>query len=109
MDLRPDGSAMTDHSPVPPLDPDVDLGVAAQRDELAAGHDAVLGVIAVGGAIGSLARYGAAAAWPHTVSAFPWATLLVNVSGCLLLGALMATLELRRAHRLVRPFVGTGI
>jgi fluoride exporter len=44
--------------------------------------------VAVGGAIGSLGRYWLGlgfAAW--TDSRFPWATLLVNVTGSLLIGA----------------------
>ncbi|WP_332835221.1 CrcB family protein, partial [Carbonactinospora thermoautotrophica] len=47
----------------------------------------VLGVIAAGGALGALARYGLAVALPHQPGAFPWATFLTNASGCLLLGA----------------------
>ncbi|WP_188990230.1 fluoride efflux transporter FluC [Saccharopolyspora thermophila] len=65
----------------------------------------VLAVVAVGGAIGSLLRYGAALAWPG-----PWSTLLVNVVGCLAVGALMHVItELVTTHRLVRPFVGVGV
>lgn len=71
--------------------------------------DVVLAV-AAGGAIGSLARYGLAVAWPAAPGAVPWATLLANVGGCLLIGVLMATLtEAGRPHRLLRPFVGIGV
>jgi CrcB protein len=50
----------------------------------------VLGVL-VGGAIGSLSRYGLDA-WieRHTVSDFPWATFAINVSGCLVVGFVIA-------------------
>jgi len=45
-------------------------------------------LIALGGALGSLARYGIsealARAWGPS---FPWGTLLVNVTGCVLIGA----------------------
>ncbi|MPY77482.1 MAG: fluoride efflux transporter CrcB [Actinophytocola sp.] len=66
--------------------------------------------VAAGGAIGSLARYGLAVALPATPGEFPWATLLANVGGCLLIGALMAALtEAGRPHRLLRPFFGIGV
>ncbi|MEV1286739.1 fluoride efflux transporter CrcB [Micromonospora sp. NPDC049679] len=70
----------------------------------------VVVAVAAGGAIGSAARYGLALAWPTPVAGFPWATLLTNVSGCVLLGALMQVIAARIApHRLVRPFLGTGV
>src|SRR5215510_7463572 len=52
----------------------------------------VLGVL-VGGALGSLSRYGLDA-WieRHTVSDFPWATFAVNVTGCLIVGFIIAAL-----------------
>ncbi len=70
----------------------------------------VLLAVGAGGAIGSLARYGLAVALPTTPGEFPLATLLTNVLGCLLIGALMAALtELGRPHRLLRPFFGIGL
>jgi CrcB protein len=70
----------------------------------------VLAVISVGGALGALARYGLGVAFPHAKGGFPWATLGVNVSGCLLIGVLMVLIaEVWPARRLIRPFVGTGI
>ncbi|WP_043266060.1 CrcB family protein [Streptomyces sp. CT34] len=70
----------------------------------------VIGAVAVGGAIGAAARYGAALIWPTGPGAFPWTTLAVNVSGCALMGVLMVLItEVWTAHRLLRPFLGTGI
>jgi len=70
----------------------------------------ILGVIALGGAIGALARYGLAEAIPHRAGTFPWSTFLTNVSGCLLIGALLVVItEARTVHPLSRPFLGTGI
>ena len=70
----------------------------------------VLAVIAVGGAIGSLARYGLLYAFPHPPGRFGWAAFAVNVSGCLIIGILMVLItESRPAHRLVRPFLATGV
>jgi CrcB protein len=70
----------------------------------------VLAVISAGGAIGALGRYGLGVAFPHAKGDFPWATYGVNVSGCLLIGALMVLIaEVWPARGLIRPFVGTGI
>lgn len=71
---------------------------------------AVLGVISAGGVLGALARYGISAAWPAGRTGFPWATFAINVSGCLLIGVLMVLVtEVWAAHRLLRPFLGTGV
>ncbi len=69
-----------------------------------------MAAIAAGGALGASARYGVGVALPHPPDRLPWATLLVNVSGCLLIGALMVLIvEVWVAHRLVRPFLGVGV
>lgn len=74
------------------------------------GQRAALAVVAVGGALGALARHGVGVAVPQAPGAFPWATFVVNVTGCLLIGALVVALtEWRPAHPLVRPFLGTGV
>ncbi|MER7984481.1 CrcB family protein [Streptomyces noursei] len=70
----------------------------------------VIGAVAAGGALGATARYGAGLIWPTADAAFPWTTLLVNVVGCALMGVLMVLItEVWTAHRLLRPFLGTGI
>ncbi len=70
----------------------------------------VLAAVSAGGAIGALARYGLGVAFPHAKGDFPWATFGINVTGCLLIGALMVLIaEVWPARRLVRPFVGTGV
>ncbi|MFK0289375.1 fluoride efflux transporter CrcB [Streptomyces sp. NPDC090442] len=70
----------------------------------------VIGAVAVGGALGASARYGAGLLWPTARDAFPWTTLLVNVAGCALMGVLMVLItEVWSAHRLLRPFLGTGV
>ncbi|ADP82221.1 fluoride efflux transporter CrcB [Pseudofrankia inefficax] len=102
---------MTKVEPAPePTDPDVDLHVPAQRGELRRAPVALLLVISAGGVLGACARYGAALAWPTPAGAFPWTTWAVNVSGCAAIGVLMVLIaEVRTAHPLVRPFLGTGI
>ncbi len=93
-----------------PIDPDVDLRIPRQRRELTRRHGPVLGVIALGGGLGALARYGLARLWPAAPGHFPWATFITNVAGCFLIGVLMVLItEVWTAHRLVRPFLGTGI
>ncbi|WP_193311322.1 FluC/FEX family fluoride channel [Georgenia satyanarayanai] len=83
---------------------------AGRRRRPKAGLDVPL-VIAAGGALGAVARYGIALWVPHVPGAFPWATIAANVSGCLVIGVLMVLLtELGgRPHRLVRPFLGVGV
>jgi CrcB protein len=92
------------------IDPDVDLHVRADRDEIRANPWPVLLVISVGGMVGALARYFLQHVWPHQAGGFPWATFVINVSGSLCIGVLMALIdELPVRSRLVRPFVGVGI
>lgn len=65
---------------------------------------------AAGGALGALARAGVAGLLPRDADGWPWATLLVNVLGCLLLGLLLAVLAVRRPDaEQLRVFLGTGV
>nr|WP_202447455.1 fluoride efflux transporter CrcB [Streptomyces sp. SID5468] len=74
------------------------------------GQSAVVAVVSVGGALGACARYGAGLLWPTAPGAFPWTTLVVNALGCAVIGVFMVVItEVRPAHRLVRPFFGTGV
>jgi CrcB protein len=69
-----------------------------------------LGAIAVGGGVGSVLRYELAQAVHPSADGFPVATLATNLVGSLLLGALIvAVTEIWRAHRLLRPLLGTGL
>ena len=66
-----------------------------------------LGVIAVGGMVGSLARWGIASAMDE--SSFPWATLLVNYLGAVLLALLIIYAEEHPAAKWWwQPLIGTG-
>lgn len=65
---------------------------------------------ALGGGLGALARWGVAEALPHDAGSWPWATLLVNVVGCLVLGVLIGRVFDRAPARpWLRPFLGTGV
>jgi CrcB protein len=76
-----------------------------------AGRAAPILAVALGGAVGAVARHGLAVAVPHRAGEFPWATLVTNLAGCVLIGALMVLLTETTAppHRLVRPFLGVGV
>ena len=70
----------------------------------------VVAAVAAGGILGSEARYAVGLALPHPTAGWPMATFLINVSGCLLIGALMVVLtEVTTPHRLARPFLGVGV
>jgi CrcB protein len=65
---------------------------------------------ALGGALGALARWGVAEAVPGEPGAWPWATLLVNLLGCLVLGFLIGRVFDRSAGPpWLRPFLATGV
>jgi CrcB protein len=66
--------------------------------------------VSLGGGTGAAARYAASLWWPTQSAGFPWTTFWVNVAGCALIGVLMVVVtEVLDAHRLVRPFLGTGV
>ena len=55
-------------------------------------------LVAVGGALGCLARFAVSSAWPRT--GFPWHTLAVNLAGSFLLGALFLDHGMEHSARL---------
>ena len=71
----------------------------------------VVAWVALGGAIGSAARYGVNV-WSGRVlgADFPWATLAVNVIGCFAMGLLIELMALKLNVSLeTRAFLTTGI
>ncbi|MEV6418250.1 fluoride efflux transporter CrcB [Streptomyces sp. NPDC051662] len=93
-----------------PPEPDTGPSSAERRRAGARALGPVVAVVALGGAIGAAARYGASLLWPTPPGAFPWTTLTVNVVGCVVIGVFMVVIsEVWAAHRLVRPFFGTGV
>lgn len=68
-----------------------------------------LAFVALGGAIGASLRFLAGRAVLRLVeSPFPWGTLLVNLSGCFLMGLVYAWLQPRPGSGLFL-FLGTGV
>lgn len=66
--------------------------------------------VGVGGAIGTLARYGVESAVPPRLEQVPWATLSINLGGSLLLGVVLyVAFERGPPSRLMRPFLAIGV
>lgn len=112
-----------------PLDPDLDPGSGPpgragppapggtrRRTPLPVrrSHPGILVAVAVGGAVGALARYEVELAWPVGTGHFPVATFVINTSGAFLLG-LILTVSLERerkwtpAWRYLRLFACVGV
>lgn len=69
-----------------------------------------VGAIFVGGGLGTLARAGLGAAFPHPPTQWPWPTFAVNIVGAFLLGYFVTRLQERlplSSYR--RPLLGTGL
>ncbi|MDP1699860.1 MAG: fluoride efflux transporter CrcB [Aestuariivirga sp.] len=67
--------------------------------------------VAIGGAIGSAARYGVNV-WSARLlgAAFPWHTLIVNIAGCFVMGMLVEVMALKlNVGTETRAFLTTGI
>jgi fluoride exporter len=67
--------------------------------------------VALGGAIGSVARYGVNI-WSGRIlgTEFPWHTFIVNVLGCFAMGALVSLMALKlNVGTEIRSFLTTGI
>ena len=85
-------------------------GTSGQQHRSAPHHGpGPLAAIAVGGALGTLPRYGMERAVVPAPHGFPWATWLVNVVGSFLLGAVVTlVVERRPRDRYLRPLVAVG-
>ena len=95
-----------------PVDPDVDLHQdrqASRRQRRRRPAWDVFGVIALGGGLGSLPRYGVEETFPSAPGSFPIATFAINVAGSFALGFLMVyLLEVWSPRRYLRPFLAVG-
>lgn len=66
-------------------------------------------LIAVGGAVGALARYGVSGWVQGGAGLFPWGTLAVNVSGSFLVGVAFRCLEAGLLAPEWRPAITVGL
>ena len=90
-----------------PVDPDATPEADVPPPRI---HTAAIFAVAVGGALGALARWSVAQALPHEVGSFPWSTLVANVLGCFLIGVLMVlVIERWPDQPVIRLFFGTGV
>jgi fluoride exporter len=80
-----------------------------RRQGSAFARPSVVLAVAAGGAFGSPARYGVGLLVAVPAGTFPWATFWVNLSGSLVLGALLAlVIDRWPPNQFVRPFFATG-
>jgi CrcB protein len=96
-----------------PIDPDIalvaDRGAPGRAPVRGRTRPLVLGAIALGGALGTPARYGVGQLIHIAPGSFPWATFWTNLTGSFALGFVLALLlELYPPTRYLRPFVATG-
>ena len=69
-----------------------------------------LAYVALGGALGALARYGISGwVYDRMGENFPWGTLVVNLVGCLALGLVIRWLQVAAVAPEVRPFLTIGL
>ncbi|WP_432189680.1 fluoride efflux transporter CrcB [Streptomyces sp. Tue6028] len=101
---------MTAPRPERVREPGASVRTPVRTASLWQGQGPVVAMVSVGGAVGATARYGAARLWPAETAGFPWTTFWVNVLGCAVMGVFMVLItDVWAAHRLVRPFFGTGV
>ncbi|MGH9077283.1 MAG: fluoride efflux transporter FluC, partial [Acidimicrobiales bacterium] len=68
-----------------------------------------MAAVAAGGLVGGPARYQLGLLWPTRPEAFPVTTLVVNVSGSVVLAVLVVVVSERwPMSSYIRPFLGTG-
>ena len=68
----------------------------------------LVAAVAVGGALGALARWGLTEAFPSATDQFPWATFGINVVGSFVL-ALLPAFALVRRRRELAVALGPGV
>lgn len=67
-------------------------------------------LVAAGGALGAVARVAVGLYVPSAQGGWPWGTMVVNLSGALLLGLLLGVVdEFLAGGTWARPLLGTGI
>jgi fluoride exporter len=93
-----------------PLTPLARLHGRLQREAARRHVIAINAAVAIGGALGAMVRFGLNEALPPGEGAWPWATLIANLSGAFLLGVVAARLMERRPPSTYRaPLFATGL
>ncbi len=102
----------TDSHPEIPLDPDAGLLDEGGRPVPIHVQPVAVGLVAIGGAFGTAARYGVSSALPTTTGRWPMGTFVVNMAGAFVLGAVLEALARRGPdtgwRQQTRLFVGVG-
>lgn len=111
--IRGDGSMRDQNGDLTDLPVDPDAG-SALRDPvhrvLFHGRWDVVAVVAAGGALGSVGRYGIDQLAPADPGQFPTATLIINLTGSFVLGlALVLLIERLPPSRYARAFLAVGV
>jgi CrcB protein len=71
-------------------------------------HVSLLAVVFAGGCVGGFVRYALTTGWTAPERSFPVATLVANLAGALILGAVLVVAGELRSSWYLRPLVGTG-
>lgn len=111
-DLDGDGARVPidpDLAPDDPAEPSRTHTVTPRAARHGRARPDVLLAIALGGALGALARYGVSEGVHVAKDSFPWATFWENVSGSLVLGVVLVLIVERfPPSRYARPFAAVG-
>lgn len=108
--MRPSG----DDRPGVPFDPDVEFGLPGGRSGRSSRRGLnpqalIVASLALGGALGAVARYAISLGLPSGPGRFPWGTFVTNISGSFALGFLLVLIiEQFPRGRLARPVIGSG-
>jgi CrcB protein len=87
-----------------------DMAPARRRIRLRLPPPRSIALVAVGGALGAVARVAVGVVVPVADNGWPWATMAVNLSGALVLGGLLRVIsESLIGGAWARPLIGTGI
>jgi len=101
-----------DSHPEIPLDPDSLVVAEGGRWVPVHAQPLLVGLVAIGGGLGTAARYWVSLAFPTTTGRWPVGTFLVNMVGAFVLGALLEGLARRgpdaRRRQQARLLIGTG-
>jgi len=111
---RPERDREPGREPVDPEQPSTDeqapAGTTGPQPWFDRPAATTLAAVAVGGAVGTVARFALEEAFPPHPGGFPWATFAINVTGAFLLGLLLIGVLGRIPHRpLLRPLLATGV